>query len=443
MRAANKTPAETRERYLGEIAPLLEAARDLEALSGDRKRQVRRRIMRSAFGRRSRGGRSHLMPLLAALGLLAAGGAAFAMAEHFGLLPRLGFRTMGPPTLPPMPTGHRHGATHGGSARGSLPEPWSGGVSPLGSEVAPAPPVQVALVPSLPDPLLPELAGGGPFRTARPEAPSVRAHGTPKRHVSMPESRPTAEHDAAQVAPRRLAHATASVAPAQSEWSIPAQSGSYWARPGATSAGAAPVEPSRVVAFDPPAPPAATARASALAPTASATHSAPPTPSERHAPSDQALFAQALHRLRSEGDAASALSALHDHARLFPSSAFAGERTALEIESLLALHRNREALTLLDAMVIEDLPRSGERFVVRGELRASARRWQEANADFERALAQVSGSPTWHERALWGRAVTRLRLGEREAGMADVERYLDSYPHGRYAREAAKLVPEK
>jgi regulator of sirC expression with transglutaminase-like and TPR domain len=94
-------------------------------------------------------------------------------------------------------------------------------------------------------------------------------------------------------------------------------------------------------------------------------------------------------------------------------------------------------------MALGGLPRSGERFVVRGELRAGARRWQEARADFNRALSSVSGSPSWHARALWGRGVARLRCGEREAGLADLERYLDLYPNGRFAAQASRFFRDR
>jgi hypothetical protein len=163
----------------------------------------------------------------------------------------------------------------------------------------------------------------------------------------------------------------------------------------------------------------------------------------RPAPSDQAMFGQAMRKLRVENDPSAALSALQEHARTYPRSSLGGERGALEVEALLALHRDRDALARLDVMALDELPRSGERFVVRGELRAAARRWLEASADFDRALAAVSGSPTWHERALWGRGAARLRCGEREAGMVDMERYLDKYPHGRFAAAVAKLLPNR
>lgn len=150
-----------------------------------------------------------------------------------------------------------------------------------------------------------------------------------------------------------------------------------------------------------------------------------------------------MRKLRTENNPSAALLALQEHARVYPRSGLVGERSALEVEALLALHRDREALGRLDTMALDELPRSGERFVVRGELRAAARRWLEASADFDHALARVSGSPAWHERALWGRGAARLRCGEREAGMADIERYLDSYPSGRFATEAAKFFPKK
>jgi hypothetical protein len=156
--------------------------------------------------------------------------------------------------------------------------------------------------------------------------------------------------------------------------------------------------------------------------------------------SEQAMFGQALRLLRGSGDARGALALLHEQAKAYPRSALACERAALEVEALLALHRDREALAVLDGMSLDELPRSGERFV-RGELRAAARRWQEASTDFERAMARVSGSPVWHERALWGRAVSRLRLGDREGGMADMERYRDTYPKGRFAADAARFFP--
>jgi len=174
-------------------------------------------------------------------------------------------------------------------------------------------------------------------------------------------------------------------------------------------------------------------------PAAAASPIAPPAP--KPVVSDSVLFGQALRKLRNEKEPAAALSALEEHARTYPRSALSGERSALQVEALLALHRDHDALLKLDGMTLDELPRSGERFVVRGELRAAVRRWSDAKADFEHALTRVSGSPSWHERALWGRGVARLRCGEQEAGMADIERYRDLYPKGRFAAEASRFFP--
>jgi hypothetical protein len=194
-----------------------------------------------------------------------------------------------------------------------------------------------------------------------------------------------------------------------------------------------------------PAPAAPSAPPLVLAPSAAPGAPAVAAPAAAPPPllTDQALFGQALRKLRQENDATSALALLREHTRAYPKSALAGERSALEVEALLALRRGRDALALLDGMALDKLPRSGERFVVRGELRAAARRWREAEADFDRALAQVSGSPAWHERALWGRGVARLRQNERDSGMADITRYHDTYPKGRFAAEAAKFFPKE
>jgi hypothetical protein len=91
-------------------------------------------------------------------------------------------------------------------------------------------------------------------------------------------------------------------------------------------------------------------------------------------------------------------------------------------------------------MALDDLPRSAERTLLRGELRARFQRWPEARDDFEHALARSSGTPVWHERALWGRGVARLRTGDRAGGQADLKRYLATYSSGQHAAEAERLL---
>jgi len=154
----------------------------------------------------------------------------------------------------------------------------------------------------------------------------------------------------------------------------------------------------------------------------------------------QAMLRQALRSLRSDHDPVAALDILARHAALFPHSPLASERSVLEVEALLALGRRDEALTRLDGMSLDNTPRSAERHVVRGELRARAQRWREAAADFDQAMASGRGTPAWQERALWGRAVARTHAGDQAGARADVQLYLQRYPTGRFASEAARLL---
>lgn len=432
MRAGNKPPhGENRERYLGEIAPLLEAARSVDSLPPERKRQVRRRILRSAFGRRRWGARSRLTPLFAALGLLAVGSAAFAMAERWGLLPRFDFQDMGPPVLPTIEHTRKHRAVRPSSIR-----PLQ--VAPTQEPAAVVPAETPAMLPDVPDPLLAEPVTS--VSLSRPVSnDGAVAEATPRPRPSLSVAPPARSRVPARPAPVRMAMAESPTTLEPRAWPGPEASRSFWSQPAPViSPPATTAQEAAAIAPPPPPPTVPAARPTVEAPAHPAVQ-----PARKEVPSDQALFAQAMHRLRSEGNPAAALALLHEHGRSYPGSALAGERTSLEVESLLVLRRNQEALALLDTLSLDDLPRSGERFVVRGELRAAAKRWIEAGADFDRALSRVSGSPAWYERALWGRAVSRLRMGEREAGMSDMERYLDRFPHGRFAVEAAKFFPER
>jgi tetratricopeptide (TPR) repeat protein len=152
------------------------------------------------------------------------------------------------------------------------------------------------------------------------------------------------------------------------------------------------------------------------------------------------MLGQAMRRLRNDHDPAGAIEVLTRHAALFPQSPLASERSVLEVEALLALGRRDEALLRLDCMPLDNTPRSAERYVVRGELRARARRWSEAGADFDQAMAHSKGSPASRERALWGRAATRTHTGDRAGARADLQLYLQLYPTGRFASEAARLL---
>jgi tetratricopeptide (TPR) repeat protein len=158
---------------------------------------------------------------------------------------------------------------------------------------------------------------------------------------------------------------------------------------------------------------------------------------------EQALLGDALRSLRRQGDPRTALALLDDYARRFPDTELAPEASMLRAEALLGLGRNADALGVLDHLSLAGMPNRDERWVLRGELRAAAGRWREACADFESALATPkidSGARGVKERALWGRASARSRLGDEAGARADLTLYLRLFPTGRFATQAAGLL---
>lgn len=170
---------------------------------------------------------------------------------------------------------------------------------------------------------------------------------------------------------------------------------------------------------------------------------APPPAAPSPIAVEQALLGQAVKALRDGHDARTALALLAQHAQQFPHGALASEESMLRVEALLALGRHDEALSILDRTQLASLPNREEQLVVRGELRASNRRWREAKQDFDDALGAGRGLPaasakarTIQERALWGRASARSRLGDEAGARADLELYLKHFPGGRFAASA-------
>jgi hypothetical protein len=421
---ASRSVDELRERYLGEIAPLLDAARGVECLSSERKRKVRRRIMRTAFGTRWLGLRMRLAPAVIVLAALVVGGAAFAAAERLGLIPG-----MGKAPLPAVPSTTRSHSEKRRAPVNAQPPPV----------LARAP--ETVILPEVSDPLLLALPAASTFGW-RVWSDSVVAEAGDALAAERPSSRSEVgprvpSGKATRSVLRRLAYAVPVPV-------TPAPSNDLFAQPLSDSGPAA-----TPIVAPATAPSAAPSVAPTVVPSPADSGTSPVRPVAlvkddlRSVPSDAVLFGQAMRRLRMEHDPSGALMALQAHERAYPRSSLSAERDALEVESLLALHRDREALSRLDTIALDVLPRGGERLVVRGELRAAARRWPEASADFDQALSRVSGSPAWYERALWGRAVARLRCGEREAGLADVESYRDRYPNGRFAAEAKRFLDHR
>lgn len=149
------------------------------------------------------------------------------------------------------------------------------------------------------------------------------------------------------------------------------------------------------------------------------------------------LLARALAKLRRDRDAGAALTLLDEHAKDFPNGALVLEADVARVDALLALGRNAEALALLERLPIDRLGRGAELRVIRGELLAQ-REPKKALGDFDRALA-AGLSQGLEERALFGRAASRLKVGDEAGGRADLETYLAKYPNGRFAAQAREF----
>jgi hypothetical protein len=173
----------------------------------------------------------------------------------------------------------------------------------------------------------------------------------------------------------------------------------------------------------------------------------PPPPPPSPIAAEQALITRAMESLRDRHQAQAALALLGDHAQQFPNGSFRSEANLLRVEALLALGRKDEALSVLERAPITATPNRDEQLVLRGELRSSNERWVEAREDFDEALrrygdtlAEPAKSRGLQERALWGRAAARSRLGHEADARADLALYLRLFPHGRFADSAAKLL---
>jgi tetratricopeptide (TPR) repeat protein len=164
----------------------------------------------------------------------------------------------------------------------------------------------------------------------------------------------------------------------------------------------------------------------------------PPSAPERQEGSlaaEAKLLASALRALRQQHNAKQALAILDEYDVQFPAGTLASEARAARAEALLRTGRKTEALELLDRQKL-----SPELQVARGELRLAAGRVREALADFDAALAGTQDEI--EERALYGRAACRVRLGDPAGGRADLREYLRRFPEGRFAGAAKATLTQ-
>jgi len=165
------------------------------------------------------------------------------------------------------------------------------------------------------------------------------------------------------------------------------------------------------------------------------------TPAKVERQTEERLLSAAVRALRAQRDPSSALLALDEYRARFPRGRLIVEADVLRVDTLVSLQRNAEALATLEHMVLGHMPGGLERQLQRGELRAAVGRWQDARSDFDQVLAHARGhSHELSERALWGRAQSRVHLGDERGARADAEAYLRRFPKGRFAAQAERLA---
>ena len=150
------------------------------------------------------------------------------------------------------------------------------------------------------------------------------------------------------------------------------------------------------------------------------------------------LLGDALRALRQERDGLTALRTLDLYERRFPDGKLHREAELARVDALLLVGRRVEALGLLDARSLDALPRSIELRVTRGELRLETGRASDAKNDFDVALVSAHGDLA--DRALYGRAGARGKMGDFADARADLEEYLRRFPAGRHAAEARAAI---
>ena len=156
--------------------------------------------------------------------------------------------------------------------------------------------------------------------------------------------------------------------------------------------------------------------------------------------SEERLLAAAIRALRAKTDPRSALAALDEYRTHYPHGRLFVEAAVLRVDALAALENTPEALRVLDGLDVAAMPGGLARQLQRGELRAAAGRYREAEADFANVLIRArSQDLDVLERALWGRAQSRAGRGDAKGARTDAQEYVRRFPTGRFAAAAVRI----
>jgi hypothetical protein len=152
-------------------------------------------------------------------------------------------------------------------------------------------------------------------------------------------------------------------------------------------------------------------------------------------------LAEALRALRAKRDPARALAILERNEQRFPAGPLRREATLARAEALASLGRQADALAVLDGVNVAGGEPERAVALLRAELRAAARRCDEAINDFSHALAG-EGTDELAARAFYGRGACRLQSGDRLGARADFENYQRQFPDGRFKAEVARALEQ-
>ena len=162
---------------------------------------------------------------------------------------------------------------------------------------------------------------------------------------------------------------------------------------------------------------------------------------------EAALLGSALRQLRREHNPRGALSVLKSYQEEFPAGILRPEAVLVEAESLVALGKHQELVNLLTPEAVSEAPRSTELSLLRAEALSHLDRCREAIPVFSSLLAttledEPVQTSSLAERALFGRALCRIRVGQVAAARHDLELEASQFPdEAAKARQTLESLP--